>query len=94
MGCTLTASPTPAPTVHLTQLFDLSLIGRASRVGLEYAGEDGAVLRLRFGELDDRANRMADELAARDSDAATGCAFTSATASRSSTCTSRPFALV
>jgi malonyl-CoA/methylmalonyl-CoA synthetase len=51
--------------VHLTQLFDLSLIGRASRVGLEYAGDDGVVLRLTFGELDDRASRMAHELTAR-----------------------------
>ncbi len=51
--------------MHLTQLFDLSLIGRASRVGLEYAGNDGVVLRLTFGELDDRANRMAHELTAR-----------------------------
>ena len=51
--------------MHLTQLFDLSFIGRASRVGLEYAGEDGAVLRLTFGELDERASRMAHELTAR-----------------------------
>jgi malonyl-CoA/methylmalonyl-CoA synthetase len=51
--------------VHLTQLFDLSLIGRASRIALEYAAEDGVTRRLTFGELDERASRMAHELTAR-----------------------------
>src|SRR5436305_840606 len=51
--------------MHLTQLFDLSLRGRADRLGLECAGGDGAVRTFTFGELDARANRMARELAAR-----------------------------
>lgn len=51
--------------MHLTQLFDLSLRGRADRVGLEYAVENGALRTLTFGEIDARANRMAHELAAR-----------------------------
>ena len=51
--------------VNLTSLFDASLTGRASRPGLEYAGADGRLETLTFGELDARANRMAQELAAR-----------------------------
>lgn len=51
--------------MHLTQLFDASLRGRADRVGLEYLEDDGAVSSLTFGEIDARANRMAAELAAR-----------------------------
>ena len=51
--------------VNLTSLFDASLIGRASRIGLEYTGADSRPATLTFGELDARANRMAHELAAR-----------------------------
>ena len=51
--------------MHLTQLFDASLRGRADRVGLEYVDDTGAVVALTFGEVDARANRMAAELAAR-----------------------------
>jgi malonyl-CoA/methylmalonyl-CoA synthetase len=51
--------------MHLTQIFDLSLIGRATRAALEYADSDGARHSLTFGDVDARANRMARELAAR-----------------------------
>ncbi|HET7373734.1 MAG TPA: AMP-binding protein [Gemmatimonadaceae bacterium] len=51
--------------MHLTQLFDLSFRGRADRVGLEYADADGALRTLTFGDIDARASRMANELAAR-----------------------------
>ena len=51
--------------MHLSQLFDLSLRGRADRVGLEYADGDGALRELTFGDIDARASRMANELAAR-----------------------------
>lgn len=51
--------------MNLTQLFDLSLRGRAERTGLEYTDGSGATRALTFGEVDARANRMAAELAAR-----------------------------
>jgi malonyl-CoA/methylmalonyl-CoA synthetase len=51
--------------VHLTQLFDLSLIGRADRPALDYTDASGALRTLTFGEVDARANRMAAELSAR-----------------------------
>src|SRR5215208_4801680 len=51
--------------MHLTQLFDLSLRGRADRVGLEFADRDGELRTLTFGDIDARASRMAHELAAR-----------------------------
>ena len=50
--------------MQLGDLFDLSLIGRRDRVGLEYDSADG-VRSLTFAEIDARANRMADALAAR-----------------------------
>jgi malonyl-CoA/methylmalonyl-CoA synthetase len=49
----------------LTELFDQSLRGRAERVGIEYADADGALCALTFGDVDARANRMANELASR-----------------------------
>jgi malonyl-CoA/methylmalonyl-CoA synthetase len=44
----------------LTQLFDLSLIGRRSRVGLEFEGREYT-----FGEIDTRSNRAANWMLAR-----------------------------
>jgi len=49
----------------LTELFDQSLRGRADRVGIEYLGAGGALHALTFGDVDTRANRMANELASR-----------------------------
>lgn len=49
----------------LTDLFDVSLMGRATRVGLECVDADHRAAALTFGEIDARANRMAHELAAR-----------------------------
>jgi len=50
--------------VHLTQLFDLSLVGRAGQGALEYF--EGQSLRtLSFADLDARANSMASELTSR-----------------------------
>jgi uncharacterized protein (DUF58 family) len=51
--------------MQLTDLFDVSLIGRRVEVALELEEGDGASRRLTFGELDDRALRMAGALAAR-----------------------------
>src|SRR5262249_24784512 len=51
--------------MHLTQLFDLSLHGRAESPGLIYDDVSGATRTLTFGEVDARANRMANELVAR-----------------------------
>jgi malonyl-CoA/methylmalonyl-CoA synthetase len=51
--------------VNLTSLFDLSLIGRATRPALEYAGRDGQLVSLTFGDIEAGANRMAHELVAR-----------------------------
>jgi malonyl-CoA/methylmalonyl-CoA synthetase len=46
--------------MNLTELFALSLVGRANRDALEYEGRS-----LTFREIDARADRMAGELAAR-----------------------------
>jgi acyl-CoA synthetase (AMP-forming)/AMP-acid ligase II len=51
--------------LNLTTLFDLSLIGRATRPGLEFDDGTGQLVTLTFGEIEARANRMARELAAR-----------------------------
>ncbi len=53
------------PRMHLTQLFDLSLRGRADRTGLEFAERDGTMRTLTFGEIDARAARMSRELSMR-----------------------------
>src|SRR5579859_3269257 len=50
--------------MNLTLLFDPSLTGRASKIGLEYADAAG-LHSLTFGEIEARANRMARELSAR-----------------------------
>src|SRR5215204_1723310 len=50
--------------MQIGDLFDLSLIGRRDSVALEYDAPDG-VHTLTFGDLDARANRMAQALAAR-----------------------------
>jgi malonyl-CoA/methylmalonyl-CoA synthetase len=44
----------------LTQLFDLSLIGRRDQIALEFEGQT-----FTFGEVDSRSNRVANYLAAR-----------------------------
>jgi malonyl-CoA/methylmalonyl-CoA synthetase len=51
--------------MHLTELFGLSLRGRAGRPALEYFDSAGALRTLTFGDVDARANRMANELVAR-----------------------------
>ena len=51
--------------MHLTALFDLSLVGRADRDALEYVDGDAALRVLTFGQVDARANQMAHELSAR-----------------------------
>jgi malonyl-CoA/methylmalonyl-CoA synthetase len=51
--------------MNLTALFDLSLRGRAECAALEYADAAGVIHTLTFGDVDARASRMAQELAAR-----------------------------
>src|SRR6266516_4069848 len=51
--------------MHLTALFDLSLVGRAHREALDYVDDSGVTRTLTFGDVEARANRMAHELAAR-----------------------------
>ena len=51
--------------MNLTQLFDLSLRGRAERIAVEYPDSAGMLRVLTFADVDARANRMAHELAAR-----------------------------
>ncbi len=45
--------------MHLTDLFDLSLLGRRDEPALEVRGADGRLRSLTFGEIDVRASRMA-----------------------------------
>ncbi|MGH9937006.1 MAG: class I adenylate-forming enzyme family protein, partial [Blastocatellia bacterium] len=51
--------------MQLTDIFDLSLVGRAMNVALEYDCAGGAVSALTFGELDARSNRVARLLFSR-----------------------------
>jgi len=51
--------------MHLTSLFDLSLVGRADRPALEHVDSGGALRTLTFGQIEARANQMAHELVAR-----------------------------
>ncbi len=51
--------------MQLTDLFDLSLVGRATAAALEYDRADGQVATLTFGELAARSNRLARLLATR-----------------------------
>ncbi len=51
--------------MQLTDLFDLSLTGRAAAEALEYDGAGEATVTLTFGELEARSNAMARLLAAR-----------------------------
>ncbi|MGH7679921.1 MAG: class I adenylate-forming enzyme family protein, partial [Gemmatimonadaceae bacterium] len=51
--------------MHLTTLFDLSLLGRADRPAFEDVAPDGKHRTLTFGQLEARANQMAHELVAR-----------------------------
>jgi malonyl-CoA/methylmalonyl-CoA synthetase len=51
--------------MHLTQLFDLSLRGRRERPALEYYDGDGTLRTLTFGEIDARADQMAQAITAR-----------------------------
>jgi malonyl-CoA/methylmalonyl-CoA synthetase len=60
-------SPFPSRSVlmHLTQLFDLSLHGRAGSTALVYEDAGRVEHTLTFGDVDARASRMAHELASR-----------------------------
>ena len=51
--------------MQLSDIFDLSLAGRANETALEYDRADGTPGSLTFGELDGRGNRVARLLAAR-----------------------------
>jgi malonyl-CoA/methylmalonyl-CoA synthetase len=51
--------------MHLTALFDRSLLRRADRVALEHVDGAGAPQTLTFGQIEARANQMAHELGAR-----------------------------
>src|SRR5262245_56197179 len=51
--------------MNLTQLFDLSLVGRSAAEALDYDRADGRVGTLTFGELNARSDRVAALLAAR-----------------------------
>lgn len=51
--------------MQLTDLFDLSLLGRTAAVALDYARTDGQVGKLTFGELEVRSNRLTRLLTGR-----------------------------
>ena len=51
--------------MQLTDIFNLSLVGRAAAQALEYDGTDGTVATLTFGDIDARSNAMARELSDR-----------------------------
>jgi malonyl-CoA/methylmalonyl-CoA synthetase len=51
--------------MQLTDLFDLSLVGRASADALKFEHADGTVSTLTFGEIDSRSSRIARLFASR-----------------------------
>src|SRR5262245_28557420 len=51
--------------MQLLDLFDLSLVGRAMKVALEYDRADGSVDTLTFGDLDARSDRVARLITSR-----------------------------
>jgi malonyl-CoA/methylmalonyl-CoA synthetase len=51
--------------MQLVDLFDLSLIGRAAALALDYDDAEGTVATLTFGDLETRSNRVARLLTAR-----------------------------
>jgi malonyl-CoA/methylmalonyl-CoA synthetase len=51
--------------MQLTDIFNLSLVGRASTEALEYDRADGSITTLTFGDIDARSNAMARVLADR-----------------------------
>lgn len=51
--------------MQLTDILNLSLVGRATADALEYDCADGSIATLTFGELDARSNRVARLLSAR-----------------------------
>src|SRR5262245_50812110 len=51
--------------MQLTDIFDLSLKGRASADALEYDRADGSVGALTFGDLDARSDRVARLIVSR-----------------------------
>src|SRR5215813_14110229 len=51
--------------MQLTDIFDLSLKGRASSEALEYDCVDGSVATITFGELDARSDRVARLITSR-----------------------------
>lgn len=51
--------------MHLTALFDLSLLGRADKPALDYVDAAGVQHTLTFAQVETRANQMAHELASR-----------------------------
>ena len=51
--------------MQLTDIFNLSLTGRAAAEALEYDRADGSTATLTFGEVDARSNAMAHVLTAR-----------------------------
>ena len=51
--------------MHLTALFDLSLLGRADKPALDIVDPSGAHQTFTFGQIEARANQMAHELTAR-----------------------------
>ncbi len=53
------------PPMSLTEVFDASLKGRVARPALDFTDAGGALKTLTFGEIENRANRMARELTHR-----------------------------
>jgi len=51
--------------VHVTELFDLSLVGRGERPALDYVDAAGKARTLTFGQIESRANQMAHEIGQR-----------------------------
>lgn len=51
--------------MQLTDIFNLSLLGRATTEAIEYDRADGSTATLTFGDIDARSNAMARVLAAR-----------------------------
>lgn len=51
--------------MQLTDIFNLSLVGRADEIALEYDGANGKTASLTFGELDTRSSQLANLFTSR-----------------------------
>jgi len=66
ISCSDKNFPHPILDMQLTDIFNLSLVGRAKETAIEFDGATGKSLSLTFGELDARSNQLANLFSSRE----------------------------